>query len=307
MDTDRVRNARRAVCYLLCAVWAVVAPACSPPPPPPAPVHLRLAVTPTLWPLAEQLAEEHRRDRRHVQVQISELGAEAALQAVSARQVDLALLDRDLERAETLSPEDGRPWLQAWPVGVGALAVVVHPSNPVRNLTAAQLRQAFAGRERRWTRLGGADAAIQLVCREPGAASRLVFERRILQGDLLVGTALVMPNDQAVADHVARHPAAVGYLGLGWAVEGVLPNPQTLASGAYPLAHPLVAVTPRAVSDKARAFIASVRSHRGQEAVQAFCTPGGGRNWGTGGTEGTEGENARGPSVPSVPSVPLVP
>ena len=245
----------------------LVAGGCAPPPAPPQPIQMKVIVPPAAAPLMEKLAAAYRSRRSYVQFEISKANAPAALAAVAAHEADLAIVERALEPAELLNPEDARPSLTAWPLALDGLAVIVNPSNPLTSLTRPQLRQIFEGLEQRWSALGGPDTAIRLVSREPGAVARLSFEEGILQGGRLAGTAVIMPSDQAVADYVAKHPEAIGYVSMAWVqagvkaigLDGTLPTPGTVARGSYPLRHPLVIVTPVAVADKARAFIDFVR------------------------------------------------
>jgi phosphate transport system substrate-binding protein len=160
------------------------------------------------------------------------------------------------------------------PVAVDGIAVVVHTDNPVAALTLAQLREVFSGRLWDWAELGGA-GEVQVVSREDGSGTRAAFEARVMEGQPVTPTALVMPGSQAVADYVAAHPDAIGYVSIGYlsepikalAVEGVLPTPKTVADGTYHLARPLFLVAPEEPSGAARSFVDFVLGAEGQRIV----------------------------------------
>jgi len=266
---------------LLAIAWALVAVGCSPPPPPPALVRLRVVTAPSAAPLVRQLAQRYQELRSYVTVQIDEAPAEAALEEVAMRRADLALVERDPRADELVSPEHGRRWLTAWPLASDGVAVVVHPSNPIQALGKADLDRLYEGLERRWERLGGLDAPVELVSREPGAPARIAFERYFLDGKPVAGAAVIMPGDRAVADYVAAHAGAIGYLSLAWvqgnvkviAVDGVSPTAAAIAGGRYPLSHPLVLVTRTGMASKTRAFLDFAQGAEGQGIVGRMYAP----------------------------------
>lgn len=266
---------------LLLMAWLLAALACSPPPAPPTPARLRIVAAPSARPLVERLTAEYGKRHPGVSLELSEAGPEAALEAVSSRQADLALLEREPTEAEMRSPEDAHLQFRAWPVAGDGVAVVVHAANPVRGLTTAQLQGVFEGAVRRWEDVGGNDAPVRLVSREPDAPARIAFEQGILQGHPLAGTAVVMPGDAAVAGYVAAHPDAIGYLSMAWvqggiraiAVDGTLPSPAAVADGSYRLSHPLVFVTRTGVGGEARRLIDYAHSREGRHTIAQLYAP----------------------------------
>lgn len=261
--------------------WLLVLFSCTPPPQPPASEQLRIAVDPSAAPLLQQLAAQYRVDHSYVSVQVSERGPEGALGAIVEGAADLALIERNLEPAEALDAATWKAGLRAWSIGRGALAVVVHPSNPVQGLSRAGLQAALSGAARNWSDLGGEDRTVKLVTRETTAPSRALLEQQVLQGATLAGSAVVMPSDQAVAEYVAAHPEAVGCLAAPWAsadvkaiaVDDALPNPAAVAAGRYALIYPLLLVTPSAVSSKAKGFIDYCLGPEGQAVVGRAYVP----------------------------------
>ncbi len=275
------RFARSALWSLWLAALLLLAPACSGPPKPRSPISLRLVTVPSARPLADRLGSGYGKRQPAVRVEVSEAGPEAALAAVAGGQADLALVDYSLDPAESRDPETGRRDLRAWPIASDGLAVVVHPTNPVQRLSSDQIALAFEGIERQWSGLGGGEGTLRLVSREAGAPARLTFEANMLHDAPLSGLAVVMPGDEAVADYVASHPDAIGYLSMAWlrpgvraiAVDGVLPSPATVASGAYPLAYPLALVTHTGAATKCRSFVDYVLSRSGQAILSQLYAP----------------------------------
>jgi phosphate transport system substrate-binding protein len=98
------------------------------------------------------------------------------------------------------------------PVARDALAVIVHPRNPITNITTLQLRALFAGEILDWPVLGGEHGKPIIVSREEGSGTRAAFEARVMGERQVTLNALVMPTTHAVLDYVATHQLAAGYV-----------------------------------------------------------------------------------------------
>ncbi|MCL6430764.1 MAG: substrate-binding domain-containing protein [Anaerolineae bacterium] len=259
--------------------------ACSPPPRPPQTVRIRLAAAPPLARLAHQLALTAQGHDPNLEVEIVELSAEEVVEALATGRADLALRQGGLDHADRLSAVDGRPSLRAWPLATDAIALIVHPSNRVGDLSMEQLRRVFSGLEHRWDQVGGTGARIRLVAREPEALARLTFDGAILAGTHVAGSAIIMPGDEAVAQFVAGHPEALGYVSMALAgsrvkaisLDGVPPTPEMVAAGRYPLTLPITLLTRTGAPQKVRSFVSFCLGPEGQEVVGQLYGPPPGR------------------------------
>lgn len=102
-------------------------------------------------------------------------------------------------------------------VAVDSMVVVTHSSNPVEELTTAQLSDIFAGRITNWSEVGGPDRAITVIAQDDGSASHDYF-MSFLYGDerpdfLPQGIAA---DDQAVSNVLFHDQNAIGYLGYAF-------------------------------------------------------------------------------------------
>ena len=181
-------------------------------------------------------------------------------------------------------------------IGLDGLAIILHPSTRVDNLTLLQLTDIFSGRVLNWRAVGGGEQEIQLVSREEGSGARRSFEDRVM-GDRPVSlTAVVMPTSADVVDYVATHPGAIGYVSRAYvtdtlddtpeegeadpvarvrvsAVEGLLPTVDALRSQSYILLQPLYLVGASDPQPRVRQFLDFVLSPAGQEIVARHHAP----------------------------------
>ncbi|MCC7209726.1 MAG: substrate-binding domain-containing protein [Anaerolineae bacterium] len=177
------------------------------------------------------------------------------------------------------TPQDGDVALDSlWqaPVGVQGIAVIVHPNNPVNNLSARQFRAILQGQTSDWADVGGSPGPITVVAQD-GASSDMALVQALVLGDRrIVRNALLAPTGQAVVDLVSAQPEAIGFVATGYlsdavrvlSIEGVLPDPAALTDGRYPIRAPIAFVGRHPPADDAyRAFFTWVQSPEGQTIV----------------------------------------
>ncbi len=165
------------------------------------------------------------------------------------------------------------------PVALDGLALILHPDNPVRNLTLPQAQAIFAGQLTNWQSLGGPNLPITPVSREPEAETRALLAVRLLGEQRLTLNAVIQTTAEAVLAYVAAHPEAIGYTMLGAlppagadarpvvqviALDGILPTPTTTADQSYPLTTPLYFVALQEPQGELRAWLAWLQSPAGQ-------------------------------------------
>lgn len=191
------------------------------------------------------------------------------------------------------------------PVGIDALAIIVHPNNPVANLTTAQVVQIFNGRILSWQELGGPDEEVILVSREDGSGARALFEERLMGREPVALTAVVMPTSRDVVHYVAKTPNAIGYVSRAYVtsalhtaadaeqpptdspetplvspqasphvsvlmLDGLLPVDAAIQNQLYPLSYPIYLVSRREPAGTVRQFVDFVLSPAGQAIVGRY-------------------------------------
>ncbi|MBX3065535.1 MAG: substrate-binding domain-containing protein [Anaerolineae bacterium] len=170
--------------------------------------------------------------------------------------------------------ENGSLW--ATPLGEDAIAVVVNPANLLTALAAADLRAIWQGRISDWSAFGGESLPITVVTQPPESSSARNFQAFALGDRPITPSARLAPHDAAVIDIVAATPGAIGFISMGYiddrvkalALDGVLPSPQTVSAGQYPLRSPILIVGRTApADDDYRDFFAWTQSPEGQAIV----------------------------------------
>jgi len=103
-----------------------------------------------------------------------------------------------------------------------AIAVVLHPSNPVDGLSIAQLSAIFTGQITNWHQVGGENRPIVLLSRESNSGTHVYFLERVVREGiknddrLFSPDTLLMPSSEGISNEIRQNPNAIGYDGLGY-------------------------------------------------------------------------------------------
>lgn len=164
------------------------------------------------------------------------------------------------------------------PIALSGLALIVHVNNPVSNLSLEEIKMLYSGRVTEWDEVANQQSTgeILLISREEASGTRILFDERVLAGERLSLTALIMPNSSAVIEAVGANETAIGYVDRAYVahllpdvsanapegsprvaesgeallrvltVDGLQPDNSAIANQQYPLVYPLFIVQPAA-------------------------------------------------------------
>jgi len=223
----------------------------------------------TLLPITEVSGEMYTESHDGIAILVSGMGSSAGIESVSKGSSDIGTSSRELKDAELdLGLEDT-------PVAYDAIAVIVHPDNPVSDLTTLEVRSIFAGVITNWSEVGGPDLPIGLVNRDEASGTREAFSKIIMDDAQFDHGAVVLPGTGQVRSVIADVRGAIGYISLGFvtddvkavAIDGVEPSEATVVSGDYPVQRVLHFFAKDDLSDIARDYIEYVLSPDVQDTI----------------------------------------
>lgn len=203
------------------------------------------------------LGEAFEQENSDVTFTYNPTGSGTGITAVSEDRCDIGLSSR------ALKDEEKANGLKETILALDGIAVIVNNGNPVSDLTIEQIAQIYTGSITNWKELGGNDAEIVLIGREPNSGTRDGFESITdTEGKCKYRQELTATGD--VISAVAANPNAVGYASLAsvgdtvkaLTVGGVAPSEDTIKDGSYKIQRPFVLVTKedKELSETAQSF-----------------------------------------------------
>ena len=234
-------------------------------------------------PAANELTLYAERGKERLVVELRAHGTSTGFAGLVAGAADIAMASRpasasDVAQAAALGRLD-TPAQEAV-IALDGVAVIVHPSNPLRSLTLAQVRDVFAGRMSDWSALGARGGRIALHARNEQSGTWETFRTLVLGEQPLRTDAARYESTQALAAAVANDPTAIGFVGVSGiggaralaiadAAHALPPEPFTVAVEDYPLSRRLFFYTPQKATPEARDFVDFTLAAEGQRVVQA--------------------------------------
>jgi len=148
--------------------------------------------------------------------------------------------------------------MQAHPIGDARVAFVVHPSNPVKSLTAQQLTDILSGKVKSWKDVGGADKPIVVIVETKGGGLRTMVEHELLNKGDVAANKREVPNATQIAKIVGQLDGALGIVGHATVTSEVVE-----VKSDKLIAQPLILVTNGAPSPEIAKVIAAAKAAAG--------------------------------------------
>ena len=200
----------------------------------------------TVLPLSQKEAEEYMKVNPSATVTVTGGGSGVGISALMEGTTDIAQASRRMKFDEKQKIQKEGDKVKETVVAYDALAVVVHPSNPVTNLTREQLEGIFTGRITNWKEVGGPDENIVLVTRPTSSGTRATFQKYALDGNEEASNTSMETDDSGVLlQNVKDTKGAIGYVALSYltgdagvatvAIDGAEPTLENTYAGKYPV------------------------------------------------------------------------
>lgn len=241
----------------------------------------------TLVNLALAWAERYREIDPTVSIAVTGGGSGTGIASLINGTVDIANASRKMKDKEISAAQENGIEPVEFTVAIDALAVVVHPDNPVDKLNIDQLADIYTGRITNWKEVGGNDAPIILLSRETNSGTHVYFLEEVVRKgdpeneDIFAPQTLLMPSSVGITSELRRNPNAIGYDGLGYVTEHekmlavakdanspyVLPSVASGSDGSYPIARGLYMYTAGEPANVTAEYLNWIRGPEGQLIV----------------------------------------
>jgi phosphate transport system substrate-binding protein len=227
--------------------------------------------------LAPRLITEFKREHTSADIELESKLTGYGLAALVAGQCNIASASRaplpdELEQARVRNVE-----FADHVIGCYSVAVIVNSANPVSDLSTNQIRDLFTGAVQNWKDVGGSEAPISLLIRDPISGTYHGFRELAMQNKYYATNRTTFTNYIGIAQAVAKDPNGIGYCSIeltntpgvkALSIGGVAPTVSAINDGKYPYARALHFYTSKGKEEPAaKEFIGFVQSDKGQQIV----------------------------------------
>ncbi len=156
------------------------------------------------------------------QIEIQAHGSKTAFEDLKAGLCDIGMSSRPIkpDEQQSLLPILGNLSSSASEhvLALDGIALIVHPSNPVRSLSVAQAADIFSGGLTDWSQVGGRAETITLYARDDKSGTYDYFKDAVLKahGKTLAANAQRFEDSKKLSESVSGDPAGIGFIGLNY-------------------------------------------------------------------------------------------
>ena len=188
---------------------------------------------------------------------------------------DVIIASRDISRNEKASAAELGVELETAPLAIDALVFIVNPKNPVKNLTADQVRKIYTGEITNWKEVGGVDHAITPYIRDADSGSQEKMETLVMDGLKMIdgteGTYMYEIIGSQMASpylQIENDEYGIGYTPFFYctamvrdlmrvdmlSIDGVMPSKESLRNNKYPFVSSIYAAVRKTEAPESMAF-----------------------------------------------------
>ena len=244
----------------------------------------------TMVNLAQAWAEGYAKVDPNVSVEVSGGGSGIGVAALINGTCDIANSSRKLEpeEEEKATAKYAGKHPSEHLVGYDALAIYVHPSNPITEISIEQLSEIYkeGGKVNKWSEIGvtmpaGQDEIVR-ASRQNNSGTYHYFREAVVgkKNDFKQGSR-DMNGSKEVVDLVGTTPSAIGFSGIGYRTAkvkvikvskktgdaSVEPTIKTTLDKTYPIARPMFMYVPPGEKPETDKYLAWIVSAPGQKIV----------------------------------------
>lgn len=243
----------------------------------------------TLVNVAQAWAEEYKEVNSNLAIAVTGGGSGTGISALINGTVDIANASRQMKQKEIDAAKKNGIEPVEFIVGYDALAVFIHPDNPMEKITLEQLAGIYGegGTTDQWSQLDNAfdgcgSGEIIRVSRQNNSGTYVYFKEAVFgkKRDFRLGSR-DMHGSKDVVDLVGHTPCAIGYSGLAYSTPEVkmvavardadgpfvVPSTDTAIDGSYPIARPLFMYTRGQPEGAVKEYLDWILSDVGQKII----------------------------------------
>ncbi|MGQ9862860.1 MAG: phosphate ABC transporter substrate-binding protein [Bacteroidia bacterium] len=231
----------------------------------------------TILPLSQAWAEAYTR-RYSILTSVAGGGSGVGIANLQDGNTDIAMSSRPLKLPEKMALAQKKIQAKEVVVAWDVLAICVHPSNPIRKLSLAQVAAIYTGKITNWREVGGPNQKIIVYSRESSSGTYEFFRDEVLKGADFGTEVRLMPATGTLVQSLSQTPAGIGYVGIAYVTPQLkvlaissdtdttahMPTEENTYTKRYPIARPLYYYYDVAKEAKVAPFIAFLLSEEGR-------------------------------------------
>ncbi|MBN1308489.1 MAG: phosphate ABC transporter substrate-binding protein [Chitinispirillaceae bacterium] len=176
---------------------------------------VRIYGSTTIEPIIKRATQEYGR-RSNTHFVINAVGSKSGIDSLIEGACDIAISSMEIAPEQITRAKEKAVSLKPFLLGYDVIVPIVHPSNPISDITCDQLKEIYAGLIHRWSAMGGADTVIDVVERAVSSGTYCVWHHDVMPPQEKADSFTVRASNSAVLAYIAEHTNAIGYISAAY-------------------------------------------------------------------------------------------
>jgi len=219
----------------------------------------------------KEIAGKLMKDNPGLRISIAGGGSGVGIKQVGEGIIDIGNSGRDLKETEI-----SKYGLVLHAMAIDGIAVIVHPSSGVDNLSTIEVEKIFTGKIKNWKEISSNNSPINIYTRDKESGTRKTFVKLLLDRKTkLAKSAHFVKSNGEMKTVVANDKSGIGFVSVGHiddsvkaiSIDNVSPTLENIKSKKYKVQRSLYMVTKGEAKGNVKHFIDAVLSQYGQVVV----------------------------------------
>ena len=231
--------------------------------------------------LVSSWAEKYMEKNSHIEISVTGGGSGTGIEALLNNTTDIAASSRSIRKKETAFAKTKGINLVRRVVAKDGIAVIVNKANKISSIPLELLSLIYTGDITNWANVGGSNKEIAVLSREKNSDRYIFFQKfKLRRDDYAKGAKFI--STSSLTQTVNDNENAIGYVGFRYVADAgenvktlsiktprgdVVPSEETVKSGKYLIAQPLLFYVNGEAAGNVKAFIDFCLSAEGQKIV----------------------------------------
>jgi phosphate transport system substrate-binding protein len=137
----------------------------------------------TVLPIAQKVAEAYMKENPKVSISLSGGGSGNGIKAIIDGTTDIADSSRFIKGKEVKLAMEKGVYPVPFRVAYDCIVPVVHPSNPIKDISMDQLKAMYKGEVKNWKDVGGIDKKVVVISRDTSSGTYEVWNKKVMKKD----------------------------------------------------------------------------------------------------------------------------
>lgn len=172
---------------------------------------IRIHGSTTIEPLMQKAADEYQKNH-NTEISVKAVGSKNGIDALISGACDIAMSSMEILPEQIAQAGDGGMTIKPFLLGYDIIIPIVHPSNPITDISFENLKKVYDGSLTNWSTLGGPDTAIDIVDRVHSSGTYNVWHHTVAPEKTNDSLYTIQPSNSSVLAYVSEHTNAIGYV-----------------------------------------------------------------------------------------------